>query len=473
MSETMQMHRLLSGFFGVHIGLVLFVSASAADATTKHHHLHDDSANVFLGVEADKELATEESVVHATSWPPLPFGSGHATALVLEPDKVVHTGERTFWPPNQGNGLAAWGFAALFVILIAMVPCVLHVTAQGWGWPGYTVIAEGLCLVIWLVTGLLMFTHVFLFSSPHFGDTERTLTLVEAVYLFAQIITTVGYGDIIPAYLPGQIFVGFFVFCAIILIAGMVSEISTLIVERAEDRVATAVEEASNLLRSHDYTHVWIGHTRGPSIRPVLISFVCFTVCVFVGTCFYCMYPGEGKTFGQGLYMSIITLTTVGFGAFTAETEAGKVFGAFWMLIGVASLGAVVASFTEFMVQMKDSEKPTRKEHDADEILHAELKDHHGRVDKMHYMQYALLKYNIASKPQVDAILKQFDALDEGREGSVSVEKLQTLSSSPQGSPATQHRDDPLLAEHHHHGTSKFQRTHHHDPGSQHHDDHH
>merc|ERR1719161_1754212 len=131
-------------------------------------------------------------------------------------------------------------------------------------------------------------------------------------------------------------------------------------------------------LRSHDHVHVVIGQYNGPSLKPLLVSLVSFIGSVIIGTCFYSMYPGEGKTWGQGLYMSIITLTTVGFGAFTAETEAGKVFGAFWMLIGVASLGAVVASFTELMVELKENEKPKSGENDADEILHEELRDHQG-----------------------------------------------------------------------------------------------
>merc|ERR1719161_71923 len=150
-------------------------------------------------------------------------------------------------------------------------------------------------------------------------------------------------------------------------------------------------------LRSHDHVHVVIGQYNGPSLKPVVVSLLLFVVCVITGTCFYSMYPGEGKSFGQGLYMSIITLTTVGFGAFTAETEAGKVFGAFWMIIGVASLGGFVASFTEFMVSMKDRERD-KKEHDAEDVLNEELKDHNGRIDKMRYLQYAQLKYNIASK---------------------------------------------------------------------------
>lgn len=427
------MHLPLSVALCVAIASVLSLHVSASAAATGHLLADGHSAAVFLRANqkhaSDRKLATQQI--------PELGGVVGMPQLQEQPTYEIHTGKRTFWPPDQGNGLVAWLFAALFVIMIALVPCVLHVSAEGWGWPGYTVITEGICLVIWLVTGLVMFTQVFYFSSPHFGDAVRTLTLVEAVYLFAQIITTVGYGDIIPAFLGGQIFVGCFVFCAIMLIATMVSEVSAMIVTRTEERLAKAVEEASKHVRDHDGVAA-IGQTKGPSLKPVVVSLLLFILLVLAGMAFYWLYPGEGKTPGQGLYMSIITLTTVGFGAFTAETEAGKVFGAFWMIIGVASLGGFVASFTEFMVSMKDRERD-KKEHDAEDVLNEELKDHNGRIDKMRYLQYALLKYNIASKQQVAAILKQYDALDEDNEGSISVSKLNQLS-SPVGSPISSHR---------------------------------
>ena len=71
----------------------------------------------------------------------------------------------------------------------------------------------------------LAFWH---FNFARVGST-RTLTLVEAVYLFAQILTTVGYGDITPAHVGGQVIVGCIVFVAIILIAELISELSTIL----------------------------------------------------------------------------------------------------------------------------------------------------------------------------------------------------------------------------------------------------
>merc|ERR1719189_1032751 len=105
------------------------------------------------------------------------------------------------------------------------------------------------------------------------------------------------------------------------------------------------------------------GVTTNADKTAVLRSTLFFACTATVGVLFWHLYPGEGKTWMQAVYMSVITLSTVGFGAFNATTEAGKVFGAFWMLIGVASLGALVGSFVEFMLKQKAVEKHNENSH--------------------------------------------------------------------------------------------------------------
>jgi len=362
--------------------------------------------------------------------------------VLEEREGTIHTGKHTFWPPDQGNGLTAWIFAIVFLLMIASVPFVLHflrINAK-FSW---VIVFEGVALFIWLSCGLIFFTQLVEFQSPHFGSDFRTLTLVEAVYLFAQILTTVGYGDITPAHAGGQAIVACFVFATIILIAELISELSTIVLERAEKHVAAALEEASTRLgtvRERASRSSW---------QSVAISILFFAVMVVAGTCFYHLYPGEGKTWGQGLYMSVITLTTVGFGAFTAETEAGKVFGSFWMVVGVMALGYVVTSFTECMIEMREMDtqqkENTKYEDAAEDVLHNECADHQGRVDQMGYVRYALLKHHIMSKDEIDSMMDKFKALEKDRRGTVSVELVKKLSMSP----LHQHRQSIVMHEQH------------------------
>jgi len=51
--------------------------------------------------------------------------------------------------------------------------------------------------IMWVILGIgvYLFNQILVFQSVHF-QTQRSLTIVECVYLMSQIITTVGYGDI-------------------------------------------------------------------------------------------------------------------------------------------------------------------------------------------------------------------------------------------------------------------------------------
>jgi len=350
--------------------------------------------------------------------------------------------KRSFWPADTGSGAVAWFFAALFICAVGSVPWILHSFGRN-GKLTKTVLYQGICLIVWLIGGLYLFTHHIHFRSIHFGkivdgqfvDEFRTLTLVEAVYLFSQIITTVGYGDITPAYTVGKMFIGFFVLCAIIVIAGMVSEMSSILVERAEGRVFGTPREGDS---SRSTPRV----KEGPSIKPFLEAFGAFTVCIVAGMLFFCLWPGEEKSWTQGLYMAIITLTTVGFGVVTPETEAGMTFAAFWMIIGVAALGTVVGSFTEFIMMRKKvenqdlfremkrkrmQERNSEKhivEDPGETALLVEYSNEDGEMDKLSYICYCLLKDKKINKNEVQRLILQFEALDLEDSGAVGIEEV-------------------------------------------------
>jgi len=346
----------------------------------------------------------------------------------LQLHQVQDDPRHTRWPATP-SGWTAWVFAALFVAMIAQIPISLHLFEHGLSKrPPLVSLIEGGMLFSWLILGLYLFCNVMLFQSPHFGDEIRPLTLIEAVYLFSQIFTTVGYGDITPAYTRGQVTVGCFVFLAIMLIADMVSQLSAILVQRAEERVKESIDAATSALGMKQEKRV-IGQHEDTSILPVLGALTTFFMFVLMGTLFFHFYPGEGKTIGQGIYMSIITLTTVGFGAFTPVTQAGMVFGAFWMMFGVAALGAAVAAFTAWTVALKKSaaeELPDLKA--SEEMLRSECSDSKGLVDKVNYIKYALVKWDLCKKEEIENIIEQFDSFKKDSSGKVEVDVILQLT---------------------------------------------
>ena len=70
---------------------------------------------------------------------------------------------------------------------------------------------------------------------------------------------------------------------------------------------------------------------------------------LIAGVWFYMRY--EGWSFVDALYFCVITLTTVGYGDFSPQTDIGKIFTVFYILLGLgllaAFIGAIAQQFTE------------------------------------------------------------------------------------------------------------------------------
>merc|ERR1719456_1019327 len=94
-----------------------------------------------------------------------------------------------------------------------------------------------------------------------------------------------------------------------------------------------------------------------PPVQSLMIALGVFAVIDIMWIMFFSLHPGEGKTTFQALYMSVITLSSVGFGWFTPLTEEGMIFGAYFMIFGCAALVNVITQFTELMMKMNEYEK--------------------------------------------------------------------------------------------------------------------
>jgi len=289
--------------------------------------------------------------------------------------------------------------------------------------------ALGGTMLVVLFGGFWLFTNIILFQSGHFKRI-RPLTNVECIYFMAQVITTVGYGDVTPAKPRGQVFVGVYVLGALFIIAMLVSEMTTVIVSKAQSHMQTLRDHDPSTPRSERDPSLreYIFQPR-PSAKPLLISLAIFAVIDIAWIMFFTLHPGEGKTLFQAIYMSVITLSTVGFGFFTPVTEVGMIFGAFMMFFGAGALGAVISNFTALMVQLNQWErvhKETGKTAVA-ALLKTQLNGA-NEVTELQFMRFLLLQCSAVSERDLNRISKLFRSLDpeKGKVALTTVEDILT-----------------------------------------------
>jgi len=112
-----------------------------------------------------------------------------------------------------------------------------------------TVIVSTVVMLVSFLGGIWLFTNLLFFQSSHF-EGLRSLTLVECVYLMAQVLTTVGYGDITPAKPRAQVFVALYVLFSLLLIANTVSEVANSIADRIWEVHEENIQHAHGRIRS-------------------------------------------------------------------------------------------------------------------------------------------------------------------------------------------------------------------------------
>ncbi|MEG1254242.1 ion channel [Clostridium sp.] len=64
------------------------------------------------------------------------------------------------------------------------------------------------------------------------------------------------------------------------------------------------------------------------------------------------------STYGDALWLSLVTLTTVGYGDISPKTSAGKVIAILLMLTGIGFLSMLTSTISSYLISIKDQREP-------------------------------------------------------------------------------------------------------------------
>lgn len=107
-------------------------------------------------------------------------------------------------------------------------------------------------------------------------------------------------------------------------------------------------------------------------IRFRLRIFLAITVGVVAIGVLGLMYS-EGLGFGEALYFSIVTLTTVGYGDISPHTAVGRFFAVVMIIAGVGAFMGVVANVTEMFLSRREQSIRQSKTHMVASVFFSEL----------------------------------------------------------------------------------------------------
>lgn len=245
---------------------------------------------------------------------------------------------------------------------------------------------------LWILAGVFCFTGFVVFNED-----GQYLTPIESIYVSAQILTTVGYGDFVPASKSGSVFMLVYVLMGVTLVATLLGNWISVYLQKVE-------KEADGMLESQ--TMKKYGS---------LISVIVYMV---FSTLLWSSWPGEEKTCFQALYMTIITLTTVGFGYHTPITQLGRLVGAIWMLVGWVLMAQFISEISSWVIEhrqgliskaaaMKYFEKVTNNNRDK------------GRMDRVEFLSFEMIRIGGADE-SITKAMAVFDEIDTNQSGFVN-----------------------------------------------------
>lgn len=234
----------------------------------------------------------------------------------------------------------------LWVTCMSLVPLMPRLVGSS----AFTRSEMNLAIVMWttLYGGLYLFTNVIRFNSSHWVG-SRPLTGLECVYFMATCITTVGYGDITPASPRCKVFVALYILGGLFVVSHVISDS----VSRLSERLFEQEEEKQQQQAQGNLAEVLKSRVDTPSFRPVIQALA--TVIFFSMTWTLCLHyiPGENKSWVDSMYNAVVTMSTVGFGATTPDTQLTMAMASVWMVLGTAALANLVGEYSKWRAAVR------------------------------------------------------------------------------------------------------------------------
>lgn len=293
---------------------------------------------------------------------------------------------------------------------------------------------------------------------------------ITALYVIAQITTTVGYGDVVVATDTMKLFMTFYVLLVLVVGAHFMHALASGVVDRNVRRVCASIRAAEHWLHGDGLpgsASLKRGGGAGEQTDALAGAGLQFLLAIIAGMVFHRLYEhcvctqaaalegcedpdfetcestgGITTTWASALYMSVITLTTVGFGDQVFHTRTGQAFGILWMFFGVVATATFLSELGDAFFQAASDEQ----QEETSARLGASMgepspgqpagpersgpKRSWGPVSRAAYRGVVVARLGLVPREVLAEIDREFELLAEG-EDFVMPEKLPECFSRP------------------------------------------
>ncbi|XP_062009035.1 two-pore potassium channel 3-like [Rosa rugosa] len=273
-------------------------------------------------------------------------------------------------------------------------------------------------VIVYIIIGVV----VYLTSGGISGDVV-TYRPVDAMYFIVVTLCTIGYGDIVPDTTFTKLFTCFFILVGFGFIDILLHGLVTYICDRQESVLLSTVDENKFNTMVQAY---FIDKEKGRMrirIKVCLASTVVFC-CIAIGT--IVAHYAEGYSWVDSFYLSVTSVTTVGYGDYAFNTIGGRCFAVVWLLVSTFAVARAFLYLTEMRIDKRNrkiAKWVLQKEVTLRDLLAADL-DNDGCISKSEFVLYKLKEMGMVANKDILLICKQFDSLGHSNDGKITLVDL-------------------------------------------------
>ncbi|KHN25874.1 Putative calcium-activated outward-rectifying potassium channel 6 [Glycine soja] len=294
-----------------------------------------------------------------------------------------------------------------------------HSTVQRPKFASQSIVCQGVILLaLYLALGVV----IYWFNRHNFTATE-THPIVDALYFCIVTMCTIGYGDITPNSTATKLFSILFVLVGFgfidILLSGMVSYVLDL----QENHMLTAVKGRRGEKDGKSYI---IDVKKGRMRIRLKVALALGVVVICIGVGVGVMHFVEKLGWLDSFYLSVMSVTTVGYGDHAFKTMHGRIFAAIWLLVSTLAVARAFLYLAEARVDKRHRRMAKwilGQDMTVSEFLAADI-DNNGFVSKSEYVIYKLKEMGKVSEKDIMQVSEKFDRLDAGNCGKITLADL-------------------------------------------------
>ncbi|KAA8514981.1 hypothetical protein F0562_018232 [Nyssa sinensis] len=273
-------------------------------------------------------------------------------------------------------------------------------------------------LIMYLTLGVIIYS----FNRQNFQASE-THPVVDALYFCIVTMCTIGYGDITPNSTATKLFSIMFVLVGFgfidILLTGMVGYMLDL----QEDYLLRTIKSGADRdMAGSIIIDVKKGRMR---IRmKVALALGVVVLCIGVGVAV--MHFVERLGWLDSFYLSVMSVTTVGYGDRAFQSLPGRIFASVWLLVSTLAVARAFLYLAEARVDKRNRRMAKwvlGQDMTVSQFLAADI-DNNGFVSKAEYAIYKLKELGKVSEKDVLQICQKFARLDTGNCGKITLADL-------------------------------------------------